>query len=100
MLVPADGVLSPWSDWMCLESCGDTVEFRNRTCDAPDDLVPGCPFDCGDALLSEQVECNNGCCDRKLALNASNILVFTKIAQLNIYRVYFCSCGCNIFFCV
>ena len=60
------GKVSEWSTWECVDSCGYTVEFRNRTCENDprfedyENCLPECDED-----LSEEVECDAGCCPRK-----------------------------------
>ena len=64
----AEGTPGPWGDWVCDASCGETVEYRNRTCVAPDDVEEGCGFEC-DFDLSQTVQCFAGCCDGELSLS-------------------------------
>ena len=61
-----DGTLTEWSDWTCVESCGDTTEYRNRTCESDDDYPhpEKCPPSC-DGQLNEERDCNAGCCGSK-----------------------------------
>ena len=58
------GVPSTWSEWECVEECGETSEYRNRTClpdpSYPADEVELCPPQCDD--LSDERECYAGCC--------------------------------------
>ena len=66
------GILSEWDTWTCVESCGETTEYRNRTCEA-DDNYPGdpvmCPPDCSEENLGEEQNCYAGCCGSKLKVN-------------------------------
>ena len=61
----AEGTPGPWGDWVCDASCGETVEYRNRTCVAPDDVEEGCGYDCN-FDPSETIACFAGCCDGEL----------------------------------
>ena len=63
VMSPDKGTPSAWGDWECVESCGETIEFRNRTCLEPleIDIPANCTFDC-DEKLSEVNECFAGCC--------------------------------------
>jgi hypothetical protein len=60
------GEWSEWTTWTCLAECGETTEFRNRTCEASadnppyGDCEPSCP-----GSDSEQNQCDNGCCERE-----------------------------------
>ena len=79
---PDKGTPSAWGDWECVESCGETIEFRNRTCLAPlaIDIPAGCTFDC-DEKLYEVNECFAGCCVCKcdLLLNPCILLTFILV---------------------
>ena len=63
-----EGKLGPWTEWTCVDSCGETTEYRNRTC-LPDPYYNGdpeeCPPECDEKDLWEEVECDAGCCARK-----------------------------------
>ena len=65
--VTVEGVPGPWTDWICVDTCGETVEYRNRTCLPPDDLEPNCPYTC-DFDLFQEVPCFAGCCECKCIL--------------------------------
>ena len=65
-----NGILSKWTDWLCIDTCGNTTQVRNRTCDPDPDFdqdVDDCPPEC-DEPLTESEECDAGCCKREYKL--------------------------------
>jgi len=58
--------VSEWSTWTCIDSCGYTTEYRNRTCENNPDYKgypEHCPPVCNEDL-SEEAECDAGCCGK------------------------------------
>ena len=58
-----EGELSPWTAWLCVDSCGETIEYRNRTCIPPYNLPDDCEVDCDGAPLYQIHECDAGPCE-------------------------------------
>ena len=58
------GDWTPWTAWLCVDSCGNTKEFRNRTCEEPANLPQDCDFFC-DGDDNEVRDCYAGCCEGK-----------------------------------
>ena len=63
IIVLDEGDWTEWDQWLCIGSCGNTTEYRNRTCVAKGNKKDDCAHDCGDGEPSEEQECFAGCCD-------------------------------------
>ena len=68
MLILADGNWGPWRGWgSCLSDCGNGLQRRERSCDAPAPANGGriCLASNGTADTEER-GCNNGECQGKI----------------------------------
>ena len=59
-----EGNWGSWDTWTCVETCGETVEYRNRTCEGnADEEYDDCEVTC-EGPPSEEQPCFNECCPR------------------------------------
>ena len=85
-LVAGNPEWGSWTSWECIDTCGVTVEFRNRTCEPDPAVSHPCDVTCP-GKASEEIECYAGCCPRESTGNRLLDKIILKIYSIHFLQI-------------